>query len=85
MTDTNGLIYSIETSDLYQDMREDLLIFDTSEYPRDNSCYSNTDKKVVGVFKDKTCGRSISEFTELRAKCYSILLSDKFKRKGGQR
>lgn len=44
MTDTDSLIYPIDVSDLYQDMREGLHLFDTSDYPRGHPCYSNTTK-----------------------------------------
>ena len=68
-------MYSIQTSDLYADMKKDLHVFDTSDYPTSHPCYSLKNKKVVGLFKDETCGRPIREFVGLRAKCYSFLVA----------
>ena len=76
MTDTDSLLYCIQTPDLYADIKADLHLFDTSDYPHDHPCHSDANKKVVGVFKDETCGRPIKEFVGLRAKCYSLLLAD---------
>jgi hypothetical protein len=81
MTDTDSLLYDVQTTDLYADMRADLHLFDTSDYPKDHPCYSVTNKKVVGLFKDETFGSPIREFIGLRAKCYSILLPDKSEKK----
>ena len=75
MTDTDSLMYHIQTSDLYADMKKDLHVFDTSDYPTSHPCYSLKNKKVVGLFKDETCGRPIREFVGLRAKCYSFLVA----------
>lgn len=76
MTDTDSLLYSIQTNDVYSDIKEELHFFDTSDYPTSHPCYSTINKKVVGVFKDETCGRPIREFVGLRAKCYSYLVAD---------
>jgi len=54
-----------------------MTLFDTSDYPKDHMCYSTDNKKVIGKFKDETNGAPIREFCGLRAKMYSILLSEK--------
>ncbi len=73
MTDTDSLIYDIETEDLYDDMVNNLHWFDTSDYPKNHSAYSEVNKKVLGKFKDETNGNPIVEFVGLRPKMYSIL------------
>ena len=47
-TDTDSLMYHVETDDIYADMLEDLDKFDTSDYPPDHLLHSNTNKKVIG-------------------------------------
>ena len=44
-TDTDSLVYSIKTEDLYEDMRKDQHLFDFSGYPKEHSCYSSANKK----------------------------------------
>ena len=48
MTDTDSLVYSIETDDLYDDLYHHLDLYDTSEYPNDHRAYSKINKKVLG-------------------------------------
>lgn len=71
MTDTDSLVYKIETEDLYTDMKEDLSRYDTSAYPKDHFLFSNDNKKVVGMFKDESNGLIIESFVGLRSKMYS--------------
>ena len=52
----------------------DLDKFDTSDYPQDHLLHSNTNKKVIGKFKDETVGNPIREFIGLRAKMYSFMM-----------
>jgi hypothetical protein len=72
-TDTDSLTYHIETEDFYNDMKEDLTLYDTSDYPKDHPCYSVSNKKIIGKFKDETNAQPIYEFCGLRSKMYSIL------------
>ena len=41
MTDTDSLVYSIETDDLYDDTCHHLDLYDTSEYPSGHPAYSS--------------------------------------------
>jgi len=75
-TDTDSLTYHIETPSFYEDMKKDLSNFDTSDYPKDHLCYSEANKKIIGKFKDETNAVPILEFIGLRAKMYSIKLSE---------
>ena len=74
-TDTDSLMYEIETDDFYKDISPDVRDkFDTSNYPKDHPSGIETgaNKKVIGMFKDEAGGLIISEFVGLRAKLYSF-------------
>ena len=74
LTDTDSLMYEIQTEDFYKDISGDVKDrFDTSGYPSDHpsSISSGFNKKVLGMFKDKVNGDIIDEFVGLRAKLYS--------------
>ena len=73
-TDTDSLMYEIETGDFYKDISEDVKDrFDTSDYPPNHPSGIPTgcNKKVLGVFKDEAAGKIMEEFVGLRAKLYS--------------
>ena len=73
-TDTDSLMYEIETEDFYKDISGDVeKRFDTSDYPENHPSGIPTgiNKKVVGMFKDEANGKIIEEFVGLRAKMYS--------------
>ena len=73
-TDTDSLMYRIETEDFYKDISGDVKNrFDTSDYPPNHPSGIPTgcNKKVLGVFKDEVGGRIIEKFVGLRAKLYS--------------
>ena len=73
-TDTDSLMYEIQTEDFYKDISEDVKHrFDTSDYPPNHpsGIPSGFNKKVLGMFKDEAGGKVIDEFVGLRAKLYS--------------
>ena len=75
-TDTDSLMYEIQTEDFYKDISSDVrTMFDTSNYPKDHPSGIETgiNNKVIGMFKDEACGKQISEFVGLRAKLYSFI------------
>lgn len=72
MTDTDSLMYEVQTRDIYEDMHADLDMFDTSDYPKDHKLYSEKNKKFLGKMKDELAGKPIDEFVGLRAKMYSL-------------
>ena len=77
-TDTDSLMYEIETEDFYTDIANDVdKWFDTSDYPNDHPSGIRTgiNKKVIGKFKDEACGKQIEEFVGLRAKLYSYKMT----------
>ena len=84
-TDTDSLMYEIETNDFYKDISPDVRDkFDTSNYPKDHGIRlrngtfrpsgieTGVNKKVIGMFKGEAGGLIISEFVGLRAKLYSF-------------
>ena len=77
-TDTDSFFYEIMTNDFYEDMLDPDLkpFFDTSDYPPNHKCYSLTNKKVIGKFKDECNGIPIKEFIGLRSKLYSFITND---------
>jgi len=72
-TDTDSLLMEIETDDVYRDMAEDLVLYDTSNYPKEYPLYSSKNKKVLGKMKDECAGRVIDEAVAIRPKMYSII------------
>ena len=57
----------MQTDDLYADMKQDLDVYDTSNYPEDQPLHTTANKKVVGKFKDELGGEPMSEFIALRS------------------
>ena len=73
-TDTDSLMYEIETKDFYKDISPDVEEkFDTSNYPKTHPSGIPTgkNKKVIGMMKDECGGKIIIEFVGLRSKLYS--------------
>ena len=84
-TDTDSLMYEIETEDFYKDISKDVKDkFDTSDYPDNHPSGIPTgiNKKVLGMFKDEAGGKIIKEFVGLRAKLYSYKMFEGEESKG---
>ena len=67
-TDTDSLMYLIQTEDFYQDINKDIKKkFDTSDYPENHPSGIKTgvNKKVIGKFKDEAAGKQITHFVGL--------------------
>ena len=78
-TDTDSLMYQIETEDFYKDITEDVKDrFDTSDYPENHlsGIPTGINKKVLGMMKDEAAGKIIKEFVGLRSKLYSFIMDD---------
>lgn len=77
-TDTDSLLNSIQTRDVYRDIKLNIKsYFDTSNY-QDNNIYSIIQqKKLPGIFKDEFGGQIIEEFVGLRSKLYCIRTAEK--------
>ena len=79
-TDTDSLMYEIQTENFYKDISADVNhSFDTSDYPPNHpsGIPSGFNKKVLGMFKDEAGGKVIEEFVGLRAKLYSYKLLER--------
>ena len=75
-TDTDSLTYEIETEDVYKDLWKRKELFDNSDYAKGSPYEFQENKKVIGKFKDESCGKIISEFVGLRSKMYSYIMED---------
>ena len=79
-TDTDSLMYLIQTDDFYHDIKKDIKRnFDTSDYPENHpsGIKSGVNKNVIGKFKDETAGKQITHFVGLRPKLYTFKVEDK--------
>ncbi|XP_046570763.1 uncharacterized protein LOC124279013 [Haliotis rubra] len=82
MTDTDSLFMQVHAPphkpllDLYVFMKQNLHLFDTSNYaPNDpKDLYSDQNRKVTGKMKDEAGGNIILEFCGLKSKMYSFLM-----------
>ena len=78
-TDTDSLLYEIETEDFYKDINADIEEwFDTSAYSPNHPSGIKTgmNKRVVGKMKDELGDKILTEFGGLRAKLYSFKIND---------
>lgn len=72
-TDTDSLIYEIKTSNIYNDMRDNIEYFDTSNYKPDNQFgLPLVNNSKLGLMKDEAKGKLIWEFVGLRSKVYEV-------------
>lgn len=55
-TDTDCLMYEIETSNLNEDIVKYNSMFDLSNYPVDHPLHDDANKKIVLKFKNETAG-----------------------------
>ena len=89
-SDTDSLVYLLETKNIYKDMVEDRERYDFSDYPDTHPCLSSfnkekraeikgENKKKLGKFKDELHGFPIQEFVGVRAKVYSFLVHPDWK------
>ena len=79
-TDTDSLMYLIQTDDFYRDINKDVKKkFDTSDYPENHPSGIKTgvNKKVIGKFKDEAAGKQITHFVGLRPKLYTFKVEEK--------
>ena len=76
-TDTDSSIMDIKTEDFYEDIANDAeKRFDTSNYEVDRPLPKGKNKKVIGLMKDESGGKIITEFVALRPKTSSYLTDD---------
>ncbi|KAE9522883.1 hypothetical protein AGLY_016694 [Aphis glycines] len=72
--DTDSLVFRVNTEDFYKNLGNNPALLermDTSNLPVTHPCYVGTRKKIPGLFKDETAGRTMYEFIALGAKSYA--------------
>ena len=82
-TDTDSVIIHVQTEDIYQDIAQNLDNYDTSNYQPNHPLFSNTNKKIIGKFKDELGGQLLTEFIGIRPKMYSYTGQESGKRAKG--
>ena len=75
-TDTDSLVYEINSKNLFEVCFKDKDLFDFSGYPIDSKYYDNTNRKFLGKMKDEFNGIKIAEFVRLKIKMYSLINID---------
>ena len=79
-TDTDSLMYLIQTDDFYHDIKCDIRKkFDTSDYVDNypSGIKTGVNKKVIGKFKDEAAGKQITHFVGLPPKLYTFKVEEK--------
>ena len=71
-TDTDSFCVAVEHPDVYAEMATFKDWFDFIEYPINHQLYDDTNRKVVGKFKDELHGACMTRFIGLRPKLYSF-------------
>ena len=75
--DTDSFIMHIKTKDFYKGIADDVeKRFDTSNYECDRLLPTGKNKKVIGLIKDESGVKIMTEFVALRPKTYSYLTDD---------
>ena len=83
MTDTDSLVYLIQTDDFYEDIKKDVnKKFDTSNFPDEHKSgiEAGVNMKVVGVFKIENGANIIIVFIGLRPKMYTFKVEMKYEK-----
>ena len=73
-TDTDSLMYHVETEDIYKELYAEKVHFDFASYEKSSPFFDVSNNKVIGKFKDEANGKPIIEFVGLRPKMYSFLI-----------
>ena len=79
MTDTDSLMYHIQTNDVYYDIKKDVKKkFDTSNFPdvHPSGIETGVNEKVLGMFKNEAAANQITHFVGLSSKLYSYLMEN---------
>lgn len=73
-TDTDSFVIEVKTDCFYTDMKNNIGLYDTSDFPADNIFgVPLVHKKIPGLFKDELNSEILTHFVGLRSKMYSVL------------
>ena len=61
-TDTDSFVLHTKTEDIYNDLKDINKYMGFSGYDKNHKCYDDTNKKVLGKFKDECDGKIITKF-----------------------
>lgn len=76
-TDTDSFVLHVKTDDFYEDMKQNLERYDTSDYPENNKFQMpRVNKKIPGLFKDELNSIIVTKFVGLRSKMYCVQTGD---------
>lgn len=75
-TDTDSVIIEVFTENIYEDIKDDLDRFDTSNYPSENSHNIPKNESKLGKMKDEYADVIIVEFCGTGAKAYCVGTED---------
>ena len=76
LTDTDSLMYKIETENIYEDLYKDKKLFDFSNYPKDSKYYNGVNNLLAGKLKDETSGLSVKGFVVLNSKICTFITEE---------
>ena len=76
-TDTDSLTYHIETKDIDKDLYKIRNNFDFSNYEKNHTLYDESNKNMIGYFKDENGSFIVKEFCGIRSKVY-IMTTQKY-------
>ena len=83
MTDTDSLVYLIQTDDFYEDIKKDVKKkFDTSNFPEKHlsGIKTGVNMKVIGMVKFENGANIIVLFIGLRPKMYTFKMETKYEK-----
>jgi hypothetical protein len=75
-TDTDSLVYTVESPTEPDFHGRKGSMFDTSDLPKNHPLYSADNKKVMGMFKPENKDIPMKEFVAMRSKMYAALLDE---------
>ncbi|GFV51310.1 uncharacterized protein TNCV_2490811 [Trichonephila clavipes] len=80
-TDTDSFINEIKIDDFYSDMKDDINLYDNSDYD-ENNIYNLplVNKKVIGKMKDENKGNIMTEYVDLKSKMYAYKTNNKIEK-----
>lgn len=85
MTDTDSLVYEIETEDINEDIFNDRSKkFDMSNYPSESKFYDGENKSKIGLLKNEGEGSEFIKFVGLKSKMYSLINEKRKEKKTGK-